>query len=202
MGPDPPFEDWEITTMLNKSRALAFGVMTALVCALAPAPAQRVRPPAHRVGPASPAPAVEPATWAGQNFDNAWTAASPSRQAAGAGGEFEVTSFTVDGGGGTSVGGDFVVRGTAGQPDAGDLAGGDFELRGGFWQPAAGCGDCPTDVDGSGDTGPFDLAFLLGNWGPIPPDADPAVVCLDADGDANIGPFDLAFLLGAWGTCG
>lgn len=174
MGPDAPFEDWEITTMLNKSRALAFGVMTALSVALA-AP--------------------------GQNFDNDWSDASPGREIAGAGGDFEVTWFTVDGGGGTSSGGDFVVRGTAGQPDAGDLAGGDFVLRGGFWQPVASCDNCPTDVDGSGDTGPFDLAFLLGNWGPIPPDADPAVVCLDADGDGNIEPFDLAFLLGAWGTC-
>ncbi len=80
------------------------------------------------------------------------------------------------------------------------------EMRGAVWVlfldgVPADCGDCPTDVDGSNSTGPFDLAFLLGNWGPIPPDADPAVVCLDADGDGNIGPFDLAFVLGNWGPC-
>lgn len=63
------------------------------------------------------------------------------------------------------------------------------------------CGDCPTDVDGSGNTGAFDLAILLGNWGPIPPDADPAVLCLDADDDGAITAFDLAVLLGGWGEC-
>ncbi len=63
------------------------------------------------------------------------------------------------------------------------------------------CGSCPWDVDGSGGVGPFDLAFLLGNWGPIPPNAPSAVVCLDADGDGNIGAFDLASLLGNWGPC-
>jgi hypothetical protein len=60
-----------------------------------------------------------------------------------------------------------------------------------------GCGDCPTDVDGDGQTGPFDLAVLLGNWGPVGPDAE----CLDANFDGSIGPFDLAFLLGNWGPC-
>ncbi len=56
---------------------------------------------------------------------------------------------------------------------------------------------CPADVDESGDTGPFDLAFLLGNWGPVGPNT----LCLDADDDGDIGPFDLAFLLGRWGPC-
>ncbi len=65
---------------------------------------------------------------------------SAEREAA-ASGTFELTWFTVDGGGGTSSGGDFVLSGTIGQPDAGTLAGGDFTLRGGFWQPD--CGDCP-----------------------------------------------------------
>ncbi len=59
------------------------------------------------------------------------------------------------------------------------------------------CGDCPTDVNDDGETGPFDLAFLLGNWGPFGPDAQ----CLDANFDDIIGPFDLAFLLGNWGLC-
>ncbi len=59
------------------------------------------------------------------------------------------------------------------------------------------CGTCPTDVDSSGDTGPFDLAFLLGNWGPVGPNT----FCLDADDDGEIAPFDLAYLLGNWGPC-
>ena len=58
------------------------------------------------------------------------------------------------------------------------------------------CGDCPTDANGDGETGPFDLATLLGAWGPVE-----AGNCLDADGDGDMGPFDLATLLGAWGPC-
>ena len=167
--------------MLNKSRALAFGVMAALGVALAPAPAER----------------VEPVARAGQNFDKGWSAASPTRKAAGIGGEFDLSWFTVDGGGGKSGGGGFVVRGTIGQPDAGTLSGGGFELRGGFGLPAAGCGSCPTDSDGSGDTEAFDLAILLGAWGPV----TSASACLDADESGFIEAFDLAVLLGAWGPC-
>ena len=61
------------------------------------------------------------------------------------------------------------------------------------------CEPCPTDVDDSGNTGAFDLAILLGNWGPDI--TDPLVLCLDADGDFKIGAFDLAVLLGNWGLC-
>ena len=166
--------------MLNKSRAVAFGVITALACAMAPA-----QP-------------VEPASRAGQNFDNDWSAASPLREIAGGAGDFDLSWWTVDGGGGTSTGGDFVLRGTIGQPDAGTLSGGDFVLRGGFGQPAGPpCGDCPTDSDGSGDTEAFDLAILLGAWGPVTPNS----ACLDADENGFIEAFDLAVLLGAWGPC-
>ncbi len=161
--------------MLNKSRALAFGVMTALVGALA-AP--------------------------GDNHGTGRSTSSGDRRVT-ASGVFNLSWFTVDGGGGTSSGGDFVLRGTIGQPDAGEMSGGDFVLRGGFSQPAAGgaapCGDCPTDVDGGGDTGAFDLANLLGAWGSCNP-GDPCE-CLDADSDGLIGAFDLAVLLGSWGPC-
>ena len=61
------------------------------------------------------------------------------------------------------------------------------------------CGDCPTDVDGSGSTGAFDLAVLLGSWGPCAP--GDACGCLDDNGDGVIGAFDLAVLLGSWGPC-
>ena len=60
-----------------------------------------------------------------------------------------------------------------------------------------GCGACPADADCDGQIGPFDLAVLLGNWGPVTPGS----TCLDADEDGLIGPFDLAVLLGAWGIC-
>ncbi len=130
------------------------------------------------------------------------TGRSAEREATASGG-FELSGFTVDGGGGTSSGGGFVLSGTAGQPDAGDLTGGDFVLRGGYWQPAAagdpGCGDCPTDVDGSGNTGASDLAVLLGSWGPCAP--GDACECLDSDDSGTIGAADLAVLLGSWGPC-
>jgi plastocyanin len=54
---------------------------------------------------------------------------------------------------------------------------------------------CPADFDGDEEVGPFDLALLLGSWGPCP--GCPA----DLDGDEEVGPFDLALLLGSWGPC-
>ncbi len=55
--------------------------------------------------------------------------------------------------------------------------------------------DCPWDFDGDGAVGPFDLAFLLGFWGPNP--GHPA----DLDSDGEVGPLDLALVLGNWGPC-
>ena len=63
------------------------------------------------------------------------------------------------------------------------------------------CGDCPTDADGNGETKAPDLAFLLGNWGDLPPDAAPNLVCLDSDDSGDIKAPDLAVLLGNWGDC-
>ncbi len=68
-----------------------------------------------------------------------------------------------------------------------------------MWVESDPCGECPTDVDGSGDTGAEDLAMLLGSWGPCAPDETCA--CLDADSDGVIGAADLAVLLGLWGPC-
>jgi len=54
---------------------------------------------------------------------------------------------------------------------------------------------CPWDFDGDGAVGPFDLAIVLGFWGPNP--GHPA----DLDGDGIVGTDDLAILLGNWGPC-
>jgi hypothetical protein len=49
------------------------------------------------------------------------------------GGPYEISWYTIDGGGGTSAGGPYVLTGTIGQPDAAYSAGGQYEVLGGFW---------------------------------------------------------------------
>ncbi|MCH8967880.1 MAG: choice-of-anchor D domain-containing protein [Planctomycetes bacterium] len=54
----------------------------------------------------------------------------------------------------------------------------------------------PADLDQNGQVGAFDLALLLGSWGPCLDECDcPA----DLDGNGMVGAFDLAILLGSWG---
>lgn len=66
--------------------------------------------------------------------------------------QFDLSWFTVDGGGGMqSTGGTFTLAGTIGQPDAGVSAGGTFVLHGGFWYGgsiATGVADGPPDPTG------------------------------------------------------
>ncbi len=57
----------------------------------------------------------------------------------------------------------------------------------------AGCG--AGDLNGDGNVGAFDLAMLLGGWGPCP--GCPA----DFNGDGQVDATDLAQLLGSWGPC-
>ena len=49
------------------------------------------------------------------------------------GGQYEISWYTIDSGGGTSSGGQYVLAGTIGQPDAAYSTGGQYELLGGFW---------------------------------------------------------------------
>jgi len=46
---------------------------------------------------------------------------------------FDLSWWTVDGGGGSLSNGDYTLDGTIGQPDAGSLSEGDYVLYGGFW---------------------------------------------------------------------
>ena len=48
-------------------------------------------------------------------------------------GQYELSWYTVDGGGGMSSGGPYTLTGTIGQPDAAWSKGGQYELLGGFW---------------------------------------------------------------------
>ena len=51
------------------------------------------------------------------------------------GSDYDLSWWTVDGGGHTqSTGGGYLLGGTAGQPDAGVLVGGGYTLGGGFWR--------------------------------------------------------------------
>jgi len=47
-------------------------------------------------------------------------------------GDYELSWYTIDGGGGRSSGGPYELLGTIGQPDAAAMSGGDYELLGGF----------------------------------------------------------------------
>ncbi len=58
---------------------------------------------------------------------------------------------------------------------------------------------CQYDPDLSGDVGAFDLALLLGCWGPV---KEGTCECLQADPiDGVISAWDLANLLSKWGPC-
>lgn len=52
------------------------------------------------------------------------------------GGDYALSWWTVDNGGGASNGGAYTLSGAIGQPDAGALmSGGQFSAQGGFWSP-------------------------------------------------------------------
>ncbi len=55
------------------------------------------------------------------------------------GGGYDLSWYTIDGGGGTSTGGGYTLSGTIGQPDASvtPMTGGNYTLVGGFWPGAA-----------------------------------------------------------------
>jgi hypothetical protein len=48
-------------------------------------------------------------------------------------GDYDISWYTIDGGGGRSIGGPFTLTGTIGQPDAAYSRGSSYELLGGFW---------------------------------------------------------------------
>jgi hypothetical protein len=50
-----------------------------------------------------------------------------------ANGQYQLSWYTIDGGGGRSTGGPYTLMGTIGQPDAAYSRGGNYELLGGFW---------------------------------------------------------------------
>lgn len=66
-------------------------------------------------------------------FNSTWILLLVILTATAASGQYELSWYTIDGGGGRSSSGDFSVTGTIAQPDAAWSSGGDYELLGGFW---------------------------------------------------------------------
>lgn len=102
--------------------------------------------------------------------------AKPGRTQAG--GSYDLSFFTIDGGGGRSAKGRFDLTGSIGQPDAGVHTGGGYTLEGGF------LGTIPDQ------TSDHILACLLGY---TPPSLD-----MDLNGDGVVDAADLtkSILLG------
>lgn len=91
------------------------------------------------------------------------------------GGPYEITSYTIDGGGVVNAtGGVFTLSGTVGQPDAGPVqSGGVFELAGGFWPTAIAADACPADFAAPfGVLNFFDVAAYIGLYNAGDPAAD------------------------------
>jgi hypothetical protein len=99
-----------------------------------------------------------------------------------ASGQYELSWYTIDGGGGRSSGGPYVLTGTIGQPDAAYSAGGNYELLGGFWPGGPLCivqfddfarfadlwnlkaEGLPADLDGDDDVDFDDLSEFADWW--------------------------------------
>jgi len=122
------------------------------------------------------------------------TAIATSSVAAGpGGGSFEITWYTIDGGGTSSTtGGSFDLAGTIGQPDAGPtMTGGDFSLTGGFWAGVNNAPPCLADFTGDGLLNFFDVSAFLAAFSAMDPSAD-----LNPDGMFNF--FDVSAFLQAF----
>ena len=89
--------------------------------------------------------------------------------------DYDISWYTIDGGGGISTEGDYELVGTIGQPDAGVMSGGDFVLSGGFW---AGSYGCVVNL--------ADLAIFLDQWLLTEPDLS---ADFDDSGTVDIGDF-------------
>lgn len=97
-----------------------------------------------------------------------------------AGADYEISWYTIDGGGGTSSGGPYTLTGTIGQPDADWSSGGNYEVLGGYWP---GGPLCIVEFD---DFARFAEFWWLGSLGG------------DLDGDLALSFHDLKYFTGYW----
>ena len=91
------------------------------------------------------------------------------------GGPYEITSWTIDGGGIINASaGAYTLSGTIGQPDAGPtLSAGNYDLSGGFWPTVMDLNACPADLAPPyGVLNFFDLAAYISLYNTMDPAAD------------------------------
>lgn len=95
-------------------------------------------------------------------------------------GQFRISWYTIDGGGGVSSGGRYVLTGTIGQPDTDLSKAGNYEVLGGFWPGGPLCfvqfddfarfaeywltSDLTADLDDDKDVDFADLQWLADYW--------------------------------------
>ncbi len=110
------------------------------------------------------------------------------------GGGYDLSWWTIDGGGVTfATGGSFNLGGTVGQPDASSaLTGGTYSLTGGFWFTP--CIVSNGDVDGNSCVDDADLLTVLFNFGAT--GLNPA----DVNCDATVDDADLLIVLFNFGS--
>ncbi len=111
------------------------------------------------------------------------------------GGGFDLSWWTIDGGGITfATSGTFNLGGTIGQPDASNaLTGGTFSLTGGFWFTPA-CIPTNGDVDGNGCVDDADLLQVLFAFGAT------GANLADVNCDALVDDADLLIVLFNFGS--
>ena len=118
-------------------------------------------------------------------------AAIASLAPAASGQTFDLSWYTIDGGGEMfTFGGDYELSGTIGQHDAGTLTGGDYELAGGFW-PVVSAADCIADFNNDGNVNTLDMLAFLNAWVAGDPSAD-------INGDGSVNTLDVIAFLNLW----
>jgi hypothetical protein len=123
------------------------------------------------------------------------------------GATYDISWYSIDGGGGLSMGGDFDLHGVIGQHDAGvmPLTGGTFSISGGYLA-AAGGAICPADFTSGGGGGSDglvgidDFLGVLSGWGCM------SACTADVNGptgvpDGLVGIDDFLKVLANWGPC-
>lgn len=98
--------------------------------------------------------------------------------------QFDISWYTIDGGGGFSSAGNFELQGTIGQHDAGPvMTGGNFSLTGGFWAGTGDSGILLGDVNLDGFVNLLDVAPFVDriSTGTYQAEAD-----INQDGNVNL----------------